>query len=194
MVDFIQNQISLYISTAPALQRERDALGRSVTAIPTTLRWQIVHTPQPRQPLDFKAVAGADVHVLVLGSDIQAPVGLEWQIARRAGRSPILFKRDTLHTPAADAFIRALSEEARWLTYTDEQQLGRQVQAWLGEYLLVHAGRFALNAAEIEQLRSWQRERSQTVTQPADREHSAGDSGVIFSRERYEPTEGTLVR
>ena len=92
----------LYISAASDLEHERDILGRAVTEVPVTLAWRIVQTPLHGDPPDMQAVAQADLYLLLLGGDIRAPVGLEWQVARRAGRTPVLFlKQGAPRTPAA---------------------------------------------------------------------------------------------
>ncbi|MDQ4076092.1 MAG: hypothetical protein M3220_07575, partial [Chloroflexota bacterium] len=100
-------QVRLYISAASDLEGEREILGRAVTEIPVDLGWRIAQSPRRNDPVDEDAVVRADVHVLLLGSDIRAPVGLEWLAARRAGQQPLPFlKRDVRRTPAAMEFIR----------------------------------------------------------------------------------------
>lgn len=164
-----------------------------MTSIPTSLGWEIVQTPHGDQSLNADALTRTHLHLLVLGGDIKAPVGLEWQIARRARRAPILFKADTLHTPAADAFIRELARHASWRTFKDLRDLRAQVSTLLADYLLAHAHAFALNAAELERLNAWKTELSSAPTEDSAR-RAAGDSGVILSAERYLPSSGTLVK
>jgi hypothetical protein len=188
----MQSQLTLYISAAPELKDEREALGRLVPSIPTTLGWQIVYTPHSDQAFDAEAVARADVHLLVLGADIKAPVGWEWEIARRAGRRPAMFRHDGLRTMAGDAFVRTLEPLVTWHPYRDTPDLVRQVATLLGEHLLTHAARYTISQAEVERLRAWQKEKPPAM-EVAERQRATGASGVIFTPERYMPSEGTLV-
>ncbi len=188
------NRITLYISAAPEMKEERDALGRLVPAIPTTLGWEIVQTPHGDQVFDPEAVLRADVHLLVLGGDISAPVGLEWLIARRAGRAPVLFRKERLRTPAADAFVRELARSANWRTFRDTPDLVQQVSALLLDHLLAHAARYGLGAAEGERLRAWQGGEPAAALAGAEAGRvSANSSGVILTPERYVPSEGKVV-
>jgi hypothetical protein len=185
------DQIQLYISATPELERERDAINRAVTAIPTSLGWVIVQTPYADQPINPQAIVRADVHLLILGSDIKAPVGLEWQIATRAGRSPILFKQDTLHTPAASVFVRELAHVASWRTYQALADLHLAVSNLMADHIASRAMEYALTAAEVERLRAWQKELSSTVKRNADEtSRDASASAIVFSPERYTPSTG----
>ena len=80
------DQVNLYVSAAADLEHEREILGRAVTEIPVTLGWRIVQSPLRDDPVDLVAVVEADVHLVIMGGDIRAPIGREWMAARRAGR------------------------------------------------------------------------------------------------------------
>jgi hypothetical protein len=189
------DRINLYISAALDLEDERDLLSRAVTEIPVGLGWRIVQTPRRQEPPDLEAVAGADIHLLLLGSDIRAPVGLEWLVARRNNRLPVLFlKSQVAHTPAAQEFIRTLAEVASWRPYNDGLDLKRQVLQLLGDHILANALHYILRPDELEKMHSWRNElaRERKRSQPETR-GGAGDSGVILSTERYLPSEGILI-
>lgn len=188
--------VVLYISAAADLAPEREVLGRAVTELPVTLGWRVVQTPLADERLDLAAAAAADVHFLLVGSDIRAPVGLEWIAARRAGRSPVLFlKKDTSRTPAARAFVHELERKASWRLFKDATDLRRQVLVLLADHLLAHADYFVLRPAELEALRAW-RDGLETAEQrlPDETRGGAGASAVILSPERFIPSEGVLVR
>ena len=99
------DRVLLYISAASDLALEREVLSRAITEIPTSLGWRITQTPIGDEPLDLEAAAQADLHLLILGGDIRAPVGVEWLAARRAGRIPTLF----LKAPTTPRLQRSLS-------------------------------------------------------------------------------------
>ena len=69
--------LTLYISAAQDLEHERDVLGRTVVEIPTTLGWRIVQSPLRVELVDLEMVTRADLHLVLLGGDIRAPIGLE---------------------------------------------------------------------------------------------------------------------
>ena len=93
--------ITLYISASADLLAEREGLGRAVAEMTVDLPWQISQSPLRSEPLDLDLVIQADIHLLLLGGDIRAPVGLEWMAASRAGRSPHLFLKEDVGRTAA---------------------------------------------------------------------------------------------
>jgi hypothetical protein len=189
------DRILLYISAASDLDIEREVLGRAITEIPTSLGWRITQTPVADEPLDLEAAARADVHFLVFGGDIRAPVGAEWLAARRAGHMPTLFlKQGVAHTPAALIFIRDLERHAAWHPFDDAADLRRQVLALLTEHILRNTTHYQIGPDEFEKLRAWQKQLEASEKKTVDRRHGgAGASSVILSTERFIPSEGKLV-
>jgi hypothetical protein len=191
-----KNQIILYISAAADLEPERDLLGRAVTEVPVTLGWRIVQSPGGNEPADLEAVAEADLHLLLLGGDIRAPIGQEWIAARRAGRRPVLLlKQGILRTSAGQNFERFISEQAAWQPFRDGAELRQLALKLLASHLLARAGIYGLSAAELARLQAW---RAELEEAPAPMEQGArgvaGESGVVLSRERYVPSEGVLIQ
>jgi hypothetical protein len=195
--------VLLYISAATDLGRERERLGRAVAEIPVSLGWRIVQSPTRNDPVARQAVAGADIHLLLLGGDIRAPVGLEWQMARRAGRWPVAFlKQHVLRTPAAQDFVRFVAghqlpglEAAAWRPFRDAADLRRQVLGLLVRHLVERAGVYALTPLELARLEEWTAELDASGA-PAGNEvlRGAGESGILLSRERYVPSEGIQIQ
>jgi hypothetical protein len=192
MADFF----NLYISAATDLDRERDLLGRLITEIPVTLGWRIRQSPSHGEPPDLDAVAHADLQLLLLGSDIRAPIGLEWSVSRRAGRRPVLLlKEDTLRTPAAEEFIRYLGGVDAWKVFKDSGDLRWQVLLLLAGNILDRAEYFTLSPKEYEGLKTW-REELETAGKSTTEETrgGAGESSIILTTERYIPSEGVLIQ
>jgi hypothetical protein len=181
--------VIVYISAPSDLTAERDALARMIAELPVTLAWRIVQTPASSEPLDLEALRSADLHFLVMGSDIRAPVGQELYTARRAGRFVVAFlKQDVVRTPAGQAFVRETG--VAWQPFTNAADLSRQVQRLLAEHLVHHAIRYALTPAEVEQLEALRATESTTALLV---EGGADRSAVILSRERFVPSEGVVV-
>lgn len=183
--------MTIYISAASDLMAERELLARMIAALPVTLAWHIAQTPvTDADSLDLEALQIADLHLLVMGSDIRAPVGLEWHIARRLGRlSSAFLKRDVPRTPAGQVFIHDAG--VTWRPFSDAGDLSRQVRQILAEYLVRHAAHYALMPDEVAQLEALPT-LDTLAEQPAQGEE-AGHSAVILSRERYVPGEGVIV-
>ena len=193
-----------YISAATDLEREREILGRMVADVPVDLGWRIVQSPLRDLPVDREAVVRADIHLLLLGGDIRAPVGTEWMVARQAGRWPTLWlKQPALRTPAAQDFIRFVGGEAAWHPFRDPHDLRTQALRQVSEHIMARAGQYALTAAELAALQSWR----ETLDRPAENAAGAaagavagtgrgetGESAIVLSRERYMPSEGVLLR
>ena len=191
-----KDQILLYISAAADLEPERDLLARAVTEVPVTLGWRIVQSPGGDEPADLEAVAQADVHLLLLGGDIRAPIGQEWIAARRRGRMPaLLLKQGILRTSAGQNFERFIAEQATWQPFRDGAELRRLVLKLLASHLLAGAVTYGLTAADLTSLQAW---RSELEEAPAEVGQGArgvaGESGVVLSRERYIPSEGVLIQ
>ncbi len=188
------NQVLFYISASADLDTEREVLGRAVTEVPVDLGWRVVQSPPGNGPVDLEAVKTAGVHVLLMGMDIRAPIGLEWQVAFRAGRRPTAFlKADTLRTPAGQDFVRLVGREQRWRRYGDGADLRRQVLMLLADHLLDHAAAYVLTPDEIGALVAWRDELTES-SDVVDEETrgGAGDSSVLLSRQRL-ATEGGVV-
>lgn len=186
----------LFISAARDLRLERDVIARAVTEIPTTLGWTIKQTPPAGRESDLAAVARADVHVLLLGRDIQAPVGLEWITARRAGCAVTLYVHDVPQTQAASGFMREVNRQRRsdgqdWQRFKDAHDLRLKVLRLLGEHLLAHVADYDLADAEQARLRAWLAALSDKPGADLRAADEAG--GVILSTERYVPREGKLI-
>jgi hypothetical protein len=183
--------VTVYISAASDLMAEREALARMIAALPVTLAWNVVQTPiSQEEAFNREVLPSADLHILVMGSDIRAPVGLEWHIIRRAGRPSVPFlKRGVLRTPAGQIFIQDAG--VTWRTFRDAADLRRRVRHTLAEHLIGHAARYALAATELQGLQALLA--SDAPAEAPGRGQEAGHSAVILSRERYEPRDGVVV-
>lgn len=192
------DKLRLYVSAAPELRFERDVLARAIAEIPTSLGWTITQTPGADHEPDLEAVAQANVHLLILGSDIQAPVGLEWATARRAGNSVALFyKSSSLQTQAAQAFVREAAKFGRWQGFSDAFELRWRALRLLVDHILTHSTRYDINAAEAETLRAWRKTldaKAKDKKTVDDRRGGAEQSAVILTTERFTPSEGKLLR
>jgi hypothetical protein len=189
------DQVLIYISAASDLGLEREILGRAITEIPTTLAWRIIETPFTSEEPDLAALVKAEIHMLILGTDVRAPVGVEWLASRQAGHKPILFlKAGTAHTPAAQAFKRELERHTRWRHFIDAADLRKQVLILLTDHLLSEHEYYKLTEQECDTLRKWRQGLKKSKRQQVnDTRGGADNSSIILSTERYIPSEGVLL-
>jgi hypothetical protein len=187
--------LHLYISAALDLEKERESLSRAVVEIPVTLGWRIIQSPLHGEPLNTNAITQADVHMLLLGSDIRAPIGLEWRLARRARRLPAVFlKQGVVRTMAGLDFIRYLEEQTTWRKYKDIADLHQQTLRYLADHILTQADYYSLRPDEFNKLTSWRKELDTPEQTPPALHGGIGESSVVLSPERYIPSEGVLIQ
>src|SRR5688572_5979206 len=103
----------LYVSISPDLGAEREVIGRAVAGLPVDVGWEVAYTPGPLDPAppDPLTAAQADVYIIALGTDIRAPMGVEWGAVRRARRPALAWLKDVIHTPAAQDFVKSADLE-----------------------------------------------------------------------------------
>jgi hypothetical protein len=189
-------QITLYISAAGDLKQERESLSRAISEIPVPMGWRILFSPIRGEPVDLEEVRRSDLHLLILGSDIRAPVGAEWITALRGGKRPALFlKADCLRTPAAEDFVRHLKEEASWINYKNPADLRMQALKWVANQILELSGYYSLSAKEYERLKDWRDglDFSEEI-KIDDRGGGTGESSIILTTERFIPKDGILIQ
>jgi hypothetical protein len=186
---FSNRPVTIYISAAPELMAEREALAQMIAKLPVTLAWHIVQTPREGELVDREALQIASLFFLIMGSDIRAPIGSEWYLAQQTRRQTLPFlKQGVVRTPAGQIFVRDI--QIPWLPFASVAQLSRQAQQLLIDHLLLHAVEYALTPAEIAEL-----EKRLTTAIPTEPEAAkgAGHSAILISRERYMPAEGVIL-
>lgn len=193
-------RLEIFISAGPDLEGEREAIGEALAKLPTSLGWIIKLTPRRGKPLApaLEAVRACDFYIFLLGVDIAAPVGVEWNVARRAGKAPFTFLKDVNRTPAAQAFISAA--RVAWTSFRSPQELGILLQRVLAQQILRRAEAFGLSIVERETLAAFMEklERGEAAEEAAQiletETGGAGEGGVIIAPGRDLPPGGVLVK
>jgi hypothetical protein len=133
------------------------------------------------------------VHLLFLGTDIWAPVGLELWWAQRTEKPILVYGADRRRTPAGQVFY----QEHAWLgwrRFSDLSHLRRLVLTDLGRFLVSHAERYGLTLIETEALRSFMAKLGQAEpTIIPGQVTGAGGGGVILAPGKDEPPGARLV-
>ncbi|MCJ7551295.1 MAG: hypothetical protein MUQ30_16595, partial [Anaerolineae bacterium] len=162
---------------------------------PGDLDFRVVQSPDGNGLVDVDAIASADVHIVVMGGDIRAPVGLEWQLARQAGRAPVVFLRHgTLRTPSGQDFVRFVAQLQTWEPFDGGTMLRGKVLMLLADHILGHATRHGLTTEEIVRLHAW-RDALASSPQAVDEvtRGGAGESSIVLSRRRIVTSGGVLI-
>jgi hypothetical protein len=104
-------------------------------------------------------------------------------------------KQNAPRTPAAHAFERYLGEQFTWQPYLDSADLRLKALKLLASHIQDRAVYYALSPAELERLRFWRSELDAGKAALVDQAPGgAGESSVVFSRERYTPSQGVLIQ
>ena len=191
----IGNDIVIYISAAADLQRERDLLGRIATEIPVDKGWRIIQSPTGDGLLDVASIQNADIHFLLLGGDIRAPIGQEWIIARNSGQHPLPFlKEGILHTDAALDFTRYIQAQSPWKTFKDIYDLHISALTEITNRLLNFALQYDLSLNDLENLQKFRTDIKKVLSSDAGLPLSGTDaSSLILSAEDLSTKGGLLI-
>ncbi len=191
-------RLSIFISAGPALEIEREVVGKSIASLPLSVGWIMKHTPRPGEVPDpsMEAVATCDFYALLLGADITAPVGAELEVARRAGKRIVAFLSEVPRTPAAYVFIRRLPEE--WLRFSGERELRRLFQKTLADQILERPESYGMSLVDWEALSALSSELADEASQREEgditpRHGGAGSDAVIVAPGRDLPSGGVLI-
>jgi len=181
--------VTIYIAAAPELMGEREALAQMIAKLPVTLAWHIVQTPREGELVNTAALGVADLFFLIMGSDIQAPIGSEWHLAQQSHRQVIAFLKQRLaYTPAGQVFVR--DTRVTWRPFTDPVHLSWQVQALIIEHLLSRALEYGLTPVEVSDL---EKKLAEATSAPTEEAKGTGHSAILISRERYTPHDGVII-
>jgi hypothetical protein len=194
------SRVRLFVTAAPDLEPEREAIGKAIAQLPVSLGWEIKRTPRRSESLAaaLEAVVDCDFYVFLLGTDVTAPVGVEWDTALEASKTPLAFLKDVPHTPAAQAFARfAEMRRVRWTPFGDPQELGILVQETLARRILDRAEAYGLSPVEWETLsallENQRPEEGQVLEEAVQEPRGAGGGGVILAPGRDLPSGGVLM-
>jgi hypothetical protein len=185
----------VYISAASDLPRERETLGRIAAEIPVEIGWRTVLSPTGDGPLDWESIQYADIHFLLLGGDIRAPIGQEWIIARQTGRQPIPYiKTDILRTTAAIDFRRFISSQAVWKPFSNISDLRWFAIKDIIHQLFLHPLRYDLSLDDLEKIQAWLEQNKLEDTHVEYPKHSGTDSSsLILSPEEIASRGGVII-
>ncbi len=145
-------KLRIFVSATKDLEQERALVGRILAELPVQVGAEIRRTPATGVDYDtlFELISNVDRIYFLLGRDITAPFGAEWQLALRLERTIIPFKIQGMRTQAGREFLRIA--HAPWKSFNNSRDLGQRIGLDLIDTLLHPENRYGLQLMEVEGL------------------------------------------
>jgi hypothetical protein len=192
----LATQVRLFVSAGPAEEGVREHLGRALAELPVNVGWIIKRTP------DVDSVAESHLFVLLLGRDIEAPVGLELWWARRTEKPVVAYTPEGPRTPACQVFYQD-NIYLDWRAYADMAALRRAFLLDMARFLLAHDERYGVTVVETEALRGFTARlekagatlpvRGPRREGPLTKAQGAAGGGVILAPGKDEPRGARMI-
>ena len=144
--------LRLFVSATRDLEPQRAVIGRAIADLPVRVGIEIRRTPLRRATPEniFDLIANCDRVYFLLGRDITAPSGSEWDIAHQLERPVLALRADVPLTPAAQEFLRLTKTE--WLAFHSDEELARIISLDVIDILLHPMNRYGLTPGEVDRL------------------------------------------
>jgi hypothetical protein len=185
--------LRLFVSATNDLEAERALIGRSIAELPVQIGIEIRRSPVLTPTYDeiFERLANVDRVYFMMGNDITAPAGLEWQLAWRLERTVLPMRRSPRPTPAAQEFFRLVP--VPWVEFRTQRDLAQIVSLDLARQLKHPANRYGLTLRELEQLEGYVRRLETRRVAPVEEPGGAEGSAVLLDIGHREPLAGTAL-
>jgi hypothetical protein len=146
-------KLRIYVATTADLESYRSIISHVLARLPVQVGAEIRRCPPEGASYDslFELISNVDRFYFLLGRDITAPAGTEWDLAMQLQRTVIPFRRRSPITPSAFLFItRAILqvELSDWRFFDTPLALARLVAIELIETLLHPENRYGLTTGE----------------------------------------------
>ena len=173
-------KLRIFVSATKDLEQERAIVGRILAELPVQVGAEIRRTPADGIDYDtlFELISNVDRIYFLLGRDITAPFGAEWQLALRLERTIVPLKLKASRTQAGQEFLRIT--HAPWKTFHNTRHLGQQIGLDLVDTLLHPENRYGLQLVEVEALRQRRQSLEQGLVQGVGAPGGAEGGGVIL--------------
>lgn len=185
--------LRLFIAATTDLEAERAVIGRSIAALPVQIGIEIRRTPPLLPTFDeiFEKVSNVDRVYFLMGNDITAPAGLEWNLAWRLERSLLQIRRSPKPTPAAQEFFHLT--RLPWLEFRSDADLVKLVTIDLARLLNNPTNRYGLTLPELERLQTHLRHLERNPLQAGVMLGGAEGGGVLLDAGHREPLTGVVI-
>ena len=175
--------LSVYISASAEMDAECEVIGQTLAGVTTTRRATIRRTPEGGNP-DLEGLTSSHIYIILLGTDLEAPIGVEWEAARRAGLATLGYRNaEVTPSPAMTDFLRR--QEFAWQEYHTPAEFRRKMERTLLKRLLDETPGTGLDLTAVEQIAARLKEiegEEQQDEGPAEERRGAGRGGIILPR------------
>ncbi len=178
----MNKELGIYISAAPEADAECELVGRLLAEMPRSVKWTIKRTPRPYedQHVDVEALRQGQFYLIVLGSDIVAPMGIEWRVAQEGNIRTFAFRNvETGFTPAAIFFSRHVG--IPWRDYHTPGEFIHTFERSLITELITGTPGYGLDMDDIQILSTRLEALEEREEETEDERRGAGRGGVILS-------------
>ena len=183
--------LRIFVSATADLEVERAVIGKTVAELPIQLRTEIRRYPREGTSYEtlFELIANVDRVYFLLGNDITAPSGSEWDLAMQLERPLLAIRKPGRLTPAAREFLRHAQFQVaarEWRIFRSDAELGRIIALDLADMLLHPLNRYGLSVADMEAVNAWRR-RWEAVGRPTATSQEPGGAeaaAVILEKGR----------
>lgn len=184
----------IFVSATGDLENERAVIGRALAELPIEIGAEIRRTPLTGASYDdiFEMIANVDRVYFLMGQDITAPSGAEWQLAWKLERSVLPLRKPGSLTPAAQDFLR-LGSFADWTRFRSASELMRIVTLDFVRILNHPKNRYGLTVTELELLSRHAAKIRASIPVTGDEPGGAEGGGVLLDMGHKEPPEGALL-
>lgn len=184
--------LRLFVSATRDLEAQRAAIGRALADLPVRVTIEIRRTPARGASYEtiFDLIANCDRMYFILGRDISAPSGTEWDIAHQLGVPIVRLRRRGPMTPAAQTFLHLAGDQ--WHTFTSDEELVRLITLDVIDVLLHPENRYGLGVDEIARLVEYRKRFSPKPFVEGEPGGAEG-GGILLDDRRREPLEGRLI-
>ena len=172
--------LRLFVAATNDLEVQRAVIGRAVADLPVQIGIEIRRSPALLPTLDevFEKVSNVDRVYFLLGNDITAPAGLEWNLAWRLERSLLPLRRSRRPTPAAQEFARL--SPLPWLDFQSDADLHKLIVRDVARLLKHPANRYGITLPELEQLERYLRRLERTPIAIGGEAGGAEGGGILL--------------
>ncbi len=147
-------KLRIYVAATADLEAQRSLVGHLLAHLPVQVGAEIRRCPPEGASYDtlFELISNVDRFYFLMGKDITAPAGTEWDLAMELQRPTLPIRRRHLITPSAFLFITQAILQVplrTWRFFEKDLELARILAQDLIELLLHPQNRYGLTAGEV---------------------------------------------
>lgn len=186
----------IFVSATADLETQRGVIGRTLAGLPVQVGAEIRRFPPEGVSYEtlFELISNVDRVYFLLGQDITAPSGSEWDLAWRLDRPVVAFRTARRLTPAAIEFLRLTTLQTPtgdWRLFHSDAELARLVGLEMIDTLLHFANRYGLSVEEVVQLQRYRRH-FQSSAGASSGEADGTEAGAIILGSEHQAVFSTL--